>query len=183
MDNLTFELGKTIQPQLILTHQCIECSPVRLQNIDLNEAVLFVLLIEALNLHVHVGLYMYIMPFYMYYNNVLDDADIHNTCNVMYMYMYINPNSLSIVTEQKKSFKIHQLLLLSGELGLSVEFLHFNAPGTVRTIELFNQPLTCQIHNDSLCKIQEYCTITNVWYSASRKCHPNYMYTLSEVCP
>ena len=29
-----------------------------------------------------------------------------------------NPNSLSIVTEQKKSFKIQQLLLLSRELGL-----------------------------------------------------------------
>ena len=32
--------------------------------------------------------------------------------------MMINPNSLSIVTEQQKSFKIQQLPLLSRELGL-----------------------------------------------------------------
>ena len=35
--------------------------------------------------------------------------------------MVLNPNSLSIVTEQLKSFKILQLPLLSRELGLSKE--------------------------------------------------------------
>ena len=32
--------------------------------------------------------------------------------------MFLNPSSLSIVTEQYKSFKIQQLPLLSRELGL-----------------------------------------------------------------
>ena len=49
--------------------------------------------------------------------------DLESFINSLPNIHYINPNSLSIVTEQEKSFKILELPLLSRELGLIIFML------------------------------------------------------------
>ena len=58
--------------------------------------------------------YFILLPFFLlqWHRNILNFA-------LKYFFRLINLNSLSIVTEQQKSFKILQLPLLSVELGLN----------------------------------------------------------------